>query len=78
MRRLRNGKRAIPLVMAVIFWPGFTNADQLSDSGVSDPEIRIGNIMPYTGGARNLDRPNFRNSTIVKIRGFVRAVSFKG
>src|SRR5260370_27635919 len=49
MRRLRKGKRAIPLIMAVIFWPGFTNADQVSDSGVSDPEIRIGNIMPYTG-----------------------------
>src|SRR5260221_2201204 len=49
MRRFRRGKLAIPLLMAVIFWPGFTNADQLSDSGVSDPEIRIGNIMPYTG-----------------------------
>jgi branched-chain amino acid transport system substrate-binding protein len=49
MRRLRRGKLAIPLLMAVMFWPGFTNADQVSDSGVSDPEIRIGNIMPYTG-----------------------------
>jgi branched-chain amino acid transport system substrate-binding protein len=49
MRRLRKGKRAIPLLMAVIFWPGFTNADQVSDVGVSDTEIRVGNIMPYTG-----------------------------
>src|SRR6266404_4776277 len=49
MRRLRTGKRTIPLVMAIIFWPGFTNADLISDSRASDPEIRIGNIMPYTG-----------------------------
>jgi branched-chain amino acid transport system substrate-binding protein len=49
MRRLKKGKLAIPLLMAVISWPGFTNADQASDSGVSDPEIRVGNIMPYTG-----------------------------
>src|SRR3982074_2236109 len=37
--------------------------------------IRGGLARRY--GARNLDRPNFRNSTIVKIRGFVRAVSFE-
>jgi ABC-type branched-subunit amino acid transport system substrate-binding protein len=42
-------KHAIPLVMAIIFWPGFTNADLISDDGASDAEIRIGNIMPYTG-----------------------------
>jgi len=34
--------------MAIILWPGFTNADLISDGGV-DSEIRIGNIMPYTG-----------------------------
>jgi branched-chain amino acid transport system substrate-binding protein len=49
MARLRIVKRTIPLVMAIILWPGFTNADLISDSGVSDSEIRIGNIMPYTG-----------------------------
>src|SRR6266404_1297390 len=49
MRRLRTGKRTIPLVMAIIFWPGFTNADLISDSRASDTEIRIGNIMPFTG-----------------------------
>jgi branched-chain amino acid transport system substrate-binding protein len=49
MGRLRILKRTIPLVMAISFWPGFTNADLISDSGVSDSEIRIGNIMPYTG-----------------------------
>jgi branched-chain amino acid transport system substrate-binding protein len=49
MGRLRIEKRTIPLVMAIILWPGFTNADLISDGGVSDSEIRIGNIMPYTG-----------------------------
>jgi branched-chain amino acid transport system substrate-binding protein len=49
MGRLRVGKRTIPLVMAIVLWPGFTNADLISDGGVSDSEIRIGNIMPYTG-----------------------------
>ena len=49
MRKLRTGKLAIPLIMAIILWPGFTNADLISDGGVSDSEIRIGNVMPYTG-----------------------------
>jgi branched-chain amino acid transport system substrate-binding protein len=49
MGRLRNGKLTIPLVIAIILWPGFTSADLISDGGVSDSEIRIGNIMPYTG-----------------------------
>jgi branched-chain amino acid transport system substrate-binding protein len=45
----RLAKHTIPLVMAIIFWPGFTNADLISDDGASDAEIRVGNIMPYTG-----------------------------
>jgi branched-chain amino acid transport system substrate-binding protein len=49
MGRLRIAKRTIPLVMAMILWPGFTHADLISDGGVSDSGIRIGNIMPYTG-----------------------------
>src|SRR5260370_16730622 len=49
MREIRKETLAIPLVMAVAFWPGFTDADPVSDIGVSDTEIRIGNIMPYTG-----------------------------
>jgi branched-chain amino acid transport system substrate-binding protein len=48
MGKFGTGKPTIPLVMAIILWPGFTNADLISD-GVSDSEIRIGNIMPYTG-----------------------------
>jgi branched-chain amino acid transport system substrate-binding protein len=49
MGRLRIARRTMPLVVAIVFWPGFTNADLISDGGVSDSEIRIGNIMPYTG-----------------------------
>ena len=49
MGRLGIGTRTIPLIMASIFWPGFTNADLISDGGTSDFEIRIGNIVPYTG-----------------------------
>jgi branched-chain amino acid transport system substrate-binding protein len=49
MRWFGNGKRTIPLVMAIMFWTGFTNADLIADGGMIDPEIRIGNIMPYTG-----------------------------
>ncbi len=37
-----------------------------------DPPRRAG---AKVWGARNLDRPNSRNSTIVKIRGLVRALS---
>ena len=48
MGKSGTGKRTIPLVLAIVLWPGFTNADLISD-GVSDSEIRIGNIMPYTG-----------------------------
>lgn len=49
MGRLGIGTRTILLIMASIFWPGFTNADLISDGGTSDSEIRIGNIVPYTG-----------------------------
>src|ERR1700716_1527040 len=49
MRRIRKETLAIPLAMALIFWPGLTDADEVSDFGVSDAEIRIGNVMPYTG-----------------------------
>jgi len=47
--RLRIGKRAISLVMAIILWPGSTTAGLISDDSANDSEIRIGNIMPYTG-----------------------------
>ena len=33
----------------LILGPLVANADQESAIGVSDTEIRIGNIMPYTG-----------------------------
>jgi branched-chain amino acid transport system substrate-binding protein len=49
MRKIGRAALAIPLIAAVIFGSGFAVADQLSDSGASDTEIRIGNIVPYTG-----------------------------
>ena len=39
----------MPLVVAMLFWSGFTHADLIADPPDSDSEIRIGNIMPYTG-----------------------------
>ncbi len=49
MRGLRKQTLALPLMMAVAFWPGVSDADPVSDIGASDTEILIGNIMPYTG-----------------------------
>jgi len=49
MQWIRKETLAIPLITAVAFWPGVANADPASDNGVSDTEILIGNIMPYTG-----------------------------
>jgi branched-chain amino acid transport system substrate-binding protein len=40
---------AMSLAVAMILWPVPTNAELVSDSGATDIEIRIGNIMPYTG-----------------------------
>jgi ABC-type branched-subunit amino acid transport system substrate-binding protein len=36
-------------MIAVTLWPGVTDAGPVSDVGISDTEILIGNIMPYTG-----------------------------
>src|SRR5258705_2272731 len=49
MRGIKKETLAIPLMMAVTLWPGVTDAGPVSDVGVSDTEIVIGNIMPYTG-----------------------------
>src|SRR5216684_1373172 len=49
MRGVRKQTFAIPLMMAITFWPGVTDVDPVSAVGVSDTEILIGNIMPYTG-----------------------------
>ena len=49
MGRLRIGQRTISLVTAIMLWPVPTNAGLISDDSTSDSEIRIGNIMPYTG-----------------------------
>ena len=42
-------KNMFTAVLGLILRPQFVNADQESAIGVSDAEIRIGNIMPYTG-----------------------------
>lgn len=49
MGKLGIGKCTMPLVVAMLFWSGFTHADLIADPPDSDFEIRIGNIMPYTG-----------------------------
>jgi branched-chain amino acid transport system substrate-binding protein len=48
MRTTGNHALAAAFVGALL-WPAFTDAEQLSEPGASDTEIRIGSIMPYTG-----------------------------
>ena len=48
MRTTGNHALAAAFVVALL-WPAFTDAEQLSEPGASDTEIRIGSIMPYTG-----------------------------
>ena len=42
------------LDVMLILGPLVANADEGSASGVSNAEIRIGNIMPYTGPLANV------------------------
>src|ERR1700737_3947695 len=51
MRTFRNHVFAATLVIAELFWPALAGAEQVPEfeSGVSDTEIRIGSVMPYTG-----------------------------
>jgi substrate-binding family protein len=49
MRKMRKNVLAIVLLAALVPGPGIANADLGTAIGVSDTEIRIGNIMPYTG-----------------------------
>ena len=49
MRKLRRYSLAIPLLVSIIFGPGAGHAGPSSDIEASDADIRIGNIMPYTG-----------------------------
>src|SRR3984893_8505668 len=51
MRTFRNHVFAATLVIAELFWPALAGGKKVPEfeSGVSDTEIRIGSIMPYTG-----------------------------
>src|SRR5436305_4357534 len=41
--------RIAAIFVVAVLWPVFTAAEQLPESGGRDGEIRIGNLMPYTG-----------------------------
>jgi branched-chain amino acid transport system substrate-binding protein len=49
MPMIAKNKLVLPLVAAMIFFSGKALADQTLDGVAADSEIRIGNIMPYTG-----------------------------
>lgn len=49
MRKMRKSALAVVLLATLVPGPGIANADLDTAIGVSDTEIRIGNIMPYTG-----------------------------
>src|SRR5277367_4259546 len=49
MWRIRNNAAAILLLVEMIVAPGTTHADEVLDAGTNDTDIRVGNIMPYTG-----------------------------
>ena len=49
MRKIRRNSLAMSLLVSIIFGPGVGHAGPSSDIEASDAEIRIGNIMPYTG-----------------------------
>ena len=40
---------AILLLAGMIVAPGTTDADEVLGAGTNDTDIRVGNIMPYTG-----------------------------
>ena len=49
MPMIAKNKLVLPLVAVMIFFSGAALADQTLDGIAADTEIRIGNIMPYTG-----------------------------
>jgi branched-chain amino acid transport system substrate-binding protein len=49
VRKIRENKLAVALLAMLLLGPLVAYADQESAFGASDTEIRIGNIMPYTG-----------------------------
>jgi branched-chain amino acid transport system substrate-binding protein len=49
MRRVGIHALAAGFVTAALFWPALTGAEPALTPGMSDTEIRIGSVMPYTG-----------------------------
>ena len=49
MRMIKNDIPAAAFAVAALFWPALTGAEPVLTPGVSDTEIRIGSVMPYTG-----------------------------
>jgi branched-chain amino acid transport system substrate-binding protein len=49
MRRIIKNKLLLPLVAALALVSDVALADQTLDAAAADSEIRIGNVMPYTG-----------------------------
>jgi branched-chain amino acid transport system substrate-binding protein len=49
MRTIGTRLRAAAFAAAVLMWPALTGAQQASQPAAGDDEIRIGNVMPYTG-----------------------------
>jgi branched-chain amino acid transport system substrate-binding protein len=49
MPMIAKNKLVLPLVAVMVFFSGAALADQTLDGIAADSEIRIGNIMPYTG-----------------------------
>src|SRR5271163_1801911 len=49
MQAIRRNSLMISLLVSAVLGPTIAEADPNLDIGTSDGEIRIGNIMPYTG-----------------------------
>jgi branched-chain amino acid transport system substrate-binding protein len=49
MRMIKSDIPAAAFTIAALFWPALTGAEPVLTPGVSQTEIRIGSVMPYTG-----------------------------
>jgi branched-chain amino acid transport system substrate-binding protein len=49
MRATKVQAFAATFIVTILLWPMCMSAEPVLDSGVSDTEIRIGSVMPYTG-----------------------------
>src|SRR5271163_3424052 len=49
MQAIRRNSLMISLLVSAVLGPTIAEADEILDAATSDTDIRIGNIMPYTG-----------------------------